>query len=593
MLKKFLLNTFSSFVGTCIAVAVFALAAVLTVLAITTNLAPGTSVAKITDNSVLVIDLDGVIDEKETPVYPEVQELLLRQNLEKPKALNEIVASIRSAADNKQVRGIYLKCGEPLAGPATLNDIREALMEFRKTGKQVIAYGDQYSLGSYFVASAANKLILNPYGSVAIKGLGGSSFFFKGLLDKLGVQFQVVKVGTFKSAVEPYISTSMSEPAKAQLDTLYSTMWGYIGTQINATRKVITPVRLDSLVNDGITFASAERTRSCGLVDELCYERCVDDIVAKCVGVDKDNLNYIEPSALLKGKLSLGNYGDKTIAVVYATGEIIDGGNAGINYEKLVPVITELAENEDVAGMVLRVNSPGGSAFGSDQIGEALDYFQSKNKVLAVSMGDYAASGGYWISCRADRIFASPLTVTGSIGIFGLIPNFKGTSEKLGVNIESVSTNPEAQFPTGFEPMNAKQLQIMQNYVNRGYDRFVSRVAKGRHLTDAQVRKIAEGRVWNAIAAKNIGLVDELGTLRQAVRWVAKQSKLGDEYNVESYPHYEPSIWDVVPAFNFAEENSAAVPGEIKKLKGELIRTIFSRNKVWARMPEFRIQLAE
>ena len=240
---------------------------------------------------------------------------------------------------------------------------------------------------------------------------------------------------------------------------------------------------------------------------------------------------------------------------------------------------------------MLRVNSPGGSAFGSDQIGEALDYFQSKKKPLAVSMGDYAASGGYWISCGADRIFADPLTITGSIGIFGLIPNVKGLADKFGVNLETVATNPEANFPTLYSPMDEKQLAIMQKYVDNGYNRFIKRVAKGRKMSEARVRQIAEGRVWNAMKAKEIGLVDELGSLNNAIEWTAKKADVFSKYDISVYPVYEPSIWDMISSSDLeaAKMMKASYDNNAKDIAVELAQKILSRNRILARMPEFEI----
>lgn len=595
MLKRFLLNILSSFVGTWLAIVLSIVSIVIVAIAVAVNFKDSNDTATLTGNSVLVINLDGVIAEKETATKPDVSQLIAAQGIEKPQSLSVILKSIQESVTNDNVKGIYLKCGAPQAGAATLNSIRKSLVNFRKSGKKIVAYGDQYSLGSYFVASAANKVILNPYGSIAIQGMGGSTLFFKGLFDKLGVEFQVVKVGSFKSAVEPYISTSMSEPARAQLDTLYGSMWWYIRDQIKNYRPSLTPEKMDSLVNDGLTFASAESTLKNKLVDQLAYERVVDDIVAKEMGLDSKNLNYVDPHVVIGDKFSFGSISSKNnIAVLYATGEIIDGGNSGINYETIVPIITELADDESVKGLVLRVNSPGGSAFGSDQIGEALDYFKSKKKPFAVSMGDYAASGGYWISCSADRIYADPLTVTGSIGIFGLIPNFKGLMGKVGVNSELVSTNPGAAFPNTFEPMSPRQLSIMQNYVNAGYERFINRVAKGRGMSIDRVKQIAEGRVWGAMAAKRIGLVDALGDLDAAVLWVAEQCKVADNYSVSVYPTFEPSIWDMIPSIDItASAQLLPVDGEIIKMREKLFIDIMSRNKVWARMPEFNIELCE
>ena len=542
MLKKFFLNTLSSFVGAWIALVLFGVVGVIVAVGLVAGMHGTDEVASVKKHSILTLELSGSIVESETPSSINYT-ALMSGGIEKPQTLNVIVEGLKEGADNKNIDALYIKCGAALASPATFNAIREAVKEFKKTGKKVYAYGDVYTLGTYYVASVSDKIFLNPYGEIAIQGLGSTSMYLKGLFDKLGVEFQVVKVGTFKSAVEPYISTQMSEPARAQLDTLFSTMWDFMKDGICDNRKKLSGSEIDSLVNNGLMFSTAEFAAESGFVDEVVYERVMDERLAKLIDVDKKKLNFVSPSTLIGQLPWTDAYSSKNnIAVLYATGEIVDGASTGINYQKLVPIITQLADDDKIKGLVLRVNSPGGSAFGSDQIGEALDYFQSKKKPLAVSMGDYAASGGYWISCGADRIFADPLTITGSIGIFGLIPNVKGLSDKLGINPQSVSTNPAADFPTLFTPMDEKQLSIMQKYVETGYDRFIKRVATGRKMTEAKVRQIAEGRVWNAMKAKEIGLVDELGSLKDAIEWTAKKADIYSKYDVSVYPVYEPSF---------------------------------------------------
>lgn len=596
MLKKFLLNSLSSFVGTWVALVLFGIVAVIVGISIFAgSLASDAKVSGVTKNSVLVIELNGEIIESETTSSIDYMSLV-KGEFEKPQTLNVIVESLKEAADNKNIKTVYLKCGAAVASPATFNAIRDAVKDFKKNGKKVYAYADGYTLGTYYVASVADKIYLNPYGEMAIQGMGSGSIFFKGLMDKLGIEFQVVKVGTFKSAVEPYISTHFSEPARAQLDTLFSTMWSYMKDGICVNRKKLSSAKIDSLVNNGLMFSSADFAVKSGFVDEAVYERTMDERIAKFIDVDKKKLNYVDPVTLLGQTPWTQAYSSKNrIAVLYATGEIVDGASSGIDYQKLVPVITELAEDDNVKGMVLRVNSPGGSAFGSDQIGEALDFFMKKGKPLAVSMGDYAASGGYWISCGSDIIFADPLTITGSIGIFGLIPNAKGLADKVGINIEMVSTNPQAAFPTLYKPMDEKQLAIMQKYVEQGYDRFISRVAKGRKMTKDQVKRIAEGRVWNAMKAKEIGLVDSLGGLGKAIEWTAKKADIYDKYEVAVYPEYKPSFWDLIPAgeLDMAKMLIGVGKPDITVEGLKFVDKILSRNKVQARMPEFDVNITK
>ncbi|MBD5298722.1 MAG: signal peptide peptidase SppA [Bacteroides sp.] len=591
MLKKFFMNTLSSFMGAWLALVLFCVVAVLVGIGVVSKL--GSAVGKsqeIKRESVLVIDLNGPIIEREIPTEFDYVSLL-KGDLERPATLTSLLTAIGEAKVNDNISAIYLKCGGVQAAPATLNALRDALIDFREDGeKDVIAYGDSYGMGDYFVASVADKIYLNPAGQVELKGLGGTNMFLKGLFDKLGVEFQVVKVGTYKSAVEPYINTEMSAPARAQLDTLYGNMWRYITDNIRVDRKMIKD-DIDSLINNDFIFIrDAAYDKAHGLVDELCYESSMDTIVADMIGKEVKKLNYVSPSALLSqtdwGSAYAAN---KKIAVLYATGEIVDGGGAAtINYEKLVPQIMKLADDKTVLGMVLRVNSPGGAVFGSEQIGQALDAFQSRGKTLAVSMGDYAASGGYWISCCADRIFADPLTITGSIGIFGLIPNAKGLMDKIGVNPQTVSTNPDAAFPSLYYPMNGKQKDAMQKYVESGYDKFVARVARGRKMPEAKVRLIGEGRVWDAMKAIEIGLVDEQGSLYEAVDWVAEREELSDSYDVAVYPSIESTMWDMLPELaNMDIHGSVAglLDGGYERYMLKFAESVLKQKPIQARMP--------
>lgn len=596
MLKRFFLNALSSFLGAWIALVLFGAVCVIVILGVVAQLGMSqTKQAQVTKDSVLTINLEGELDEISMPVDFDYTSLL-SGNIEKKQSLTELVKAIEAAAENKNVRAIYLKCNGIVAAPATLNALRNALLDFKESGKKIIAYGDMLAMGDYYIATVADELYMNPGGNVGLKGLGGITPFFKDLFDKIGVQFQVVKVGTYKSAVEPYINEHMSEPARAQLDTLYGNMWGIILDGIASQRKELSPGRIDSLINEDFVFIrKADFAESNGLVDGLCYERSMDSIIAKSIDKKKDKLNFVSPSLLVSQEMLLQGVNPRNqIAVVYASGEIMDGGGDNtINYEKYVPLIVSLADNENVKGMVLRVNSPGGSVFGSQQIGEALDYFQSKGKPMAVSMGDYAASGGYWISCHADRIFADPLTITGSIGIFGLIPNVEGLTRKIGLNFEMVSTNPEAMFPSLFKPMNERQKAAMQKMVEEGYDMFVSRVSEGRKLSEAKVRRIGEGRVWDAVTAMRIGLVDELGSLQDAIEWVAQDIKI-ENYGVSRYPRYDSKIWDFLPdVINMqtkARIGEVMGPGVSPEMV-ERVSRILERKPVQAMMPEMTVRL--
>lgn len=598
MLKKFFMNVLSSFMGAWIALVLFGVVAVVVCIGMVAKLGlSDSSPAGVSKGSVLTIELAGTLVERETPA--EVDYIsLLQGDLSKPQTLSGLVEAIGEAKENKNISAIYLKCGGLSASPATLNALRDALLDFKESGKKIIAYGDHYLMGEYYVASVSDRMILNPGGMVTLQGLGGTNFYLKGLFDKIGVEFQVVKVGTYKSAVEPYIHTEMSQPARAQLDTLYGNMWLQIRENIASSRKKLTPATIDSIVNGFVFTRKAEYVKKAGLVDELAYERTLDSIVGKIVDKDPKKLNYVAVGDLL-GETSWGwaYASKKQVAVLYACGEIVDGGgNSTIDFNRMVPEIVRLADDDNVKAMVLRVNSPGGSAFGSEQIGEALDYFQSKGKPLAVSMGDYAASGGYWISAGANRIFADPLTITGSIGIFGLIPNAKGLIEKLGVTPQTVSTNPQADFPSLVEPMTTEQQAAMQRFVEDGYDKFVARVAKGRHMKESKVRVIGEGRVWDAVKALKIGLVDELGSLQDATDWAAEKAELGESYDVAVYPQTEPSVWDFIPelgGIKLTEAIGRSLGNDYSEQMVKFAASVIGQHPVQARMPYMRVAFGQ
>lgn len=594
MLKKFFMSTLSSFVGAWLAIVLFCVVATLVTIGIVAKMGvSGKSGEDVSKGSVLQISLSGAIEERETPVDLDYISLL-QGDVQRPQTLASLVEAIREAKENKNISAIYLRCGGISAAPATLNALRSALVDFRESGKKILAYGDNIAMGDYYIASVADRMMLNPAGTVMLHGLGGTSLYYKDLFDKLGIEFQVVKVGTFKSAVEPFIMNDMSAPARAQLDTLYGTLWKVMREGICEQRSRLTPESIDSLVNEFAFLKPTDYLVEAGVVDTLIYGRSLDSIVAAAVGKEKKKLNYVSPKTLLSQSSSASsNSSKKQIAVLYACGDIEDGGGkSAIDFEIMVPQIVKLAEDENVKGMVLRVNSPGGAVFGSDQIGEALDYFQSKGKTLAVSMGDYAASGGYWISCCADRIFANPMTITGSIGIFGLIPNAAGLIDKIGIHPQNVSTNPDTNFPTLYSPMTAPQQEALQKEIERGYDRFVDRVARGRKMPEERVRQIGEGRVWDAYNAKRIGLVDEIGSLREAVEWTAGECGLGDSYAVSYYPAIETGIWDFIPELQGMKavvEMKKAMEGNYDELFLRFAASVLRQKPVQVRMPYFTV----
>ncbi len=575
MLKKFFLNSLSSFVGAWIAIVLFGVVAVLVVISLIGKFGVSqmSTSGNLTKHSVLTLELNGVIEEREMPADVDYM-TIINGDFGSVQTLTTLINAIREAKTNKDIDMIYIKCGGLSAGVATLHALREELKDFKSSGKKIYAYADGMSNGDYYVATVADSLFLNPEGSLALTGLTGTSLYMKNLFDKIGIKFQVAKVGTYKSAVEPFISNEMSAPARAQLDTLFVNIWNVLLDEMASSRK-IKATELNRLVSDEyLTFKKADFLVSNKLIDKAVYERSMDERIAKAINIDKEKLNFVAPELLSTVKLEdvMSETSDR-VAVLYATGEIREGTKNGINCEVLVPVITSLADDDKVKGMVLRVNSPGGSVFGSEQIAEALAYFQKKGKPLAVSMGDYAASGGYWISCHANKIFADATTITGSIGIYGLFPNAKELAQKIGITPQTVSTNPNANFPTFFEEITPEQQGVLQKYIEKGYEDFINRVSTGRKMKPARVREIAEGRVWDGQKALKLGLVDELGDLDSAIKWVKGQCKEGEKLKISNYPQMEPGFWDMV-RISMQSETHIALIKEAMKMCPEAVEAV-------------------
>lgn len=593
MLKKFFLNVLSSFVGAWIALAGVMIIGIFIFIGIIASIGNNSDTPSVKGHSILHLCLEGEIEETESRTQLNYM-TFASGGVEKRASLRTLVNSLKTAKDNKNIDALYIECDGVSAGMATLNTLRDAVEDFKKSGKKVYAYGDYLSMGDYFVASAADSLFINPAGSMDVRGISSTILYMKSFFDKIGLSFTAVKVGTFKSAVEPYISTSMSEPARAQLDTIYGNMWQYICNKIDSSRKLGKGEFAKMVDNNIMMLKSADFVKKQKLVDGCIYEREMTEKLCRLTGKDKESLNLVSPELVGEMSLPAMSNSKNQVAVLYATGEIAENGNGGIDCAELVPEITKLAENDNVKGLVLRVNSPGGSVFGSEQIAAALKYFKSKGKPFAVSMGDYAASGGYWISADADRIFADPLTITGSIGIFGLFPNVEKMVDMLGVSPQSVSTSNNGTFPSLFYVPDASQLEQLQIYINSGYNKFINRVANGRKLSESHVRNIAEGRVWDGMKALRLKLVDELGGLDKSIKWVADKAGIGEKYNVGYYPLYEPGFWDMIiesGKTDFAQALRSrvkdAVSGQILDETLRLIRL----NPIQAKMIPMRVEM--
>lgn len=525
---------------------------ILTVMAIISSATH--SEYSVKDKSILYLDLSREIVEQ-----PASLDIMAKLTKDGPSAdvLYNIIDAIDAAADDDRIKGIFIDANGSSAGTAQRKAIIDALRRFKKSGKWIYSYGDYYSQGDYYIAaSTSDSLYINPLASVDIHGLGGRMMFFKNLLDKIGVEMQVVKVGTYKSAVEPFILTEPSAASIEQQQLYLGNLWKDIRASIAKGRKVSAD-SVNAWANSfSFTFDATQIIRK-RIADASAYRHEFIDKLKELTDIDKDDdLRLVTPAQYVTSKPHKSH--KTTIAVLYASGDITESGKDGIASDRLVPEILELAENDDIDGLILRVNSGGGSAFASEQIWEALGEFKEMTgKPFYVSMSDYAASGGYYISCGADKIYAEPVTITGSIGIFGLIPNIRGlVTDKLGVTTYPISTNPAGAQPDIFAPMTESQRAGMQSYVDRGYELFVKRVAGGRKKTVDQIKAIAEGRVWDGREALRIGLVDKLGGLDTALADMAKE--LGVEsWSVERYPKTEDDVLTALLMMSDRMEQSA------------------------------------
>ncbi len=597
MMKKFILIVCGSFVGAFLAFLFFMFAAMMMSIGIMG--AMGSMGSKksvnVSKHSILKLDLGTSIEERGGDEPIDMMSLMQGQGLPSSLGLNTVVSAIEKAAKDDKVDGIYIECNGVSAAPATLEKVRRALKQFKKSGKWIAAYGHEgINQADYYLASVADSIYLNPVGAVDLHGLGGMTPYMKKLFDKVGIEMQIVRVGTFKSAVEPYMLDDMSDANRLQTEHYLGIIWNEMRDSIAADRK-LQSAALNTLCDSVVVTFKADRLLKEKLVDKLVYRNQMEDILRARTKVDKkDDLNYVSPDDLADD-LEASASGDH-IAVVYAVGEI-DGSPSmgsteeGINSDKLCETILKLKDDDNVKGMVFRVNSPGGSAFGSEQIWKAVMDFKAAGKPVAVSMGDYAASGGYYISCCADRIFAERTTITGSIGIFGMIPCASELIEnKLGVHMASVKTNENADMTGVYKKLTPAQTAALQNMINEGYELFTKRCADGRHVTQDSIKQIAEGRVWDGITAKQIGLVDEFGGIAEAVAWVANKAKLGKDPKTQNYPALEDPFMSLLDKYMVARYESR-LQGEMGLLYDwhKQLQRILGRDRVLCLMPEEKI----
>lgn len=518
------------------------------VSSIVSSISGNTSMVKIEKGTILSLNLNTeIVDRATAPTFYDII-----NERQQPESLTDITSALAAAKDDKNIEGLYIKCGGASLPVATAEAVRTAIEDFRKSGKWVVAYSDTYSQTEYYIASLADEIYLNPVGSLDIHGLASGIPFFKGLLDKVGVEMQVVKVGTFKSAVEPFILTSMSEANRLQTHVYLDNIWNNMVDVISASRS-IDKALINQYADSLTTMTEASNLIDLKLIDGVKYRNELSDLLKAKVDIDEDDdLPLVSIADYIGSGVELPHEKSEKhkIAVYFASGDITESGRDGIASDRVVPDILSIAEDDDIDALVLRVNSGGGSAFASEQIWHALEVLKENGKPFYVSMGDYAASGGYYISCGADKIFAQPMTLTGSIGIFGMIPCAKElVHDKLGVNVDYVSTNANSIGISILEPMTPFMRNKMQESVNRGYELFTSRCAEGRHMSQDSIKAIAEGRVWDGATAKRIGLVDVLGTLDDAVEALAKDNDY-KKYQVIAYPDPKSTIWDVLTNLN-------------------------------------------
>lgn len=544
----------------------------------------GKSTFKLKDNSVFHLKLSGAISERVPEEDPFTA--LLGSNVPKPMGLNDITSAIRKAKDNDAIRGIYIDSRMFTASTATLAEIRDELVKFKESGKFVVAYSDTYTQGGYYIASIADKVVVNPQGMLDLHGMASTPMFFKDALDKLGIEIQVFKVGTYKSAVEPFILTSMSEANREQVSSYLNDLWSSIGNDMAKSRNIDFD-QFNAIVNQMPMMQDADFLLQSNLVDTLLYESDMKNYLRSLLEIEADDIilsasvtdmKTVKPNKIKSSK--------NHIALLYAVGEIASGtGSSNIQDKYLVNEIEKLRKNKDIKAVVLRVNSPGGSAYASEQIWKAIADLKEEKPVV-VSMGDVAASGGYYIACNADKIVAQPTTITGSIGIFGMFPNMKKTSEKIGVGVDVVKTHEYGDFGNFARPMRDDEKEILQSFVERGYDLFLSRCAEGRNIPKDTLALYAEGRVWTGSQAKEIGLVDELGDIKRAVEIAADLADIHDDFLVYEYPKMRSFIEELLDN----KQNDIAAE-TLKEYLGEqyqiftLIKNIKDQDYVQARLP--------
>lgn len=533
-MKEFIKNTLAATLGTIIG---FLLLGIFGIVLILLLVISGSSIPTLRPNSILKIELNGALEERyeDSPLndllgedYPTI-------------GLEQILTSINRAAHDKNIKAIYLDAGNlSQATPAMAEEIRLALNEFKESGKPVISYGDNYSQTNYYICSVADEVILNPSGQISWQGLVSEPIFYKDLLQRIGVKMQVFRVGSYKSAVEPFTSTEMSAANREQIESYLGSIWKNMLQDVARSRHIGQDT-LNRYADDFLSLAPATELVSKHLADTLLYREDVQEYLKKKLKL-KQNPQIITPAGLENIPQSIGS--KEKIAVYYAFGDIVENPSSmnfsEIASKKVCKDLAELADDNQIKAVVIRINSGGGSAYASEQIWHSIQTLKSKKPVI-ISMGGMAASGGYYMACAGNEIVTLPSTLTGSIGIFGMIPDMSNLlKDKLGLNFDAVKTNRHADFGTLSRPFNPEETALMQKYIENGYQLFLKRVSEGRGLSLKQTAQLAEGRVWTGAQALKNGLADRTGSLQTALERAAQKAGIG-EYSVVSYP--KPQKW--------------------------------------------------
>ena len=586
-MKQFLKYVLATVTGIIL---LFVIMGILSAISLVGLAASSASSTNVEENSVFTLSLSGQLEERaaDNPIAT------LTGQVSENLGLDDMLAAIRKAKENDDIKGIYIEAGMFASDtPASAHAIREALLDFKKSGKWIVAYGDSYTQTTYYICSVADKLFLNPEGMVDWHGLAANPYFVKDLLAKFGVKYQLCKVGKYKSAPEMMTADGMSEPNREQVTAYLTGIWKVMLSDVSKSRK-INADSLNVYADRFTALLNQEDLVSMKLVDKLLYTDEVKGEIKKMLKIDADekiNQLSLEQMQGVKGKKKEGDQ----IAVYYAYGDIVDteqGGMAQNGHSIVANTVCKdlekLMNDDDVKAVVLRVNSPGGSAYASEQIWRSVTQLKTKKPVV-VSMGGYAASGGYYISCNANYIYSEPTTITGSIGIFGMFPDFSGLlTDKLGVKFDEVKTNKHAAFGTMARPFNEEEMALLEQYIDRGYKLFRQRVADGRKMTVEQVEEIAQGRVWLGNDALPIKLVDAIGSLDDAVKKAAQLAKL-EEYHATSYPEGDDWLSNLLNKAsnkNYLDEQMRATLGEYYEPL-LLVKSLNKQSAIQARLPYY------